>query len=150
MNTLIRTVAALATVVTLVSCRAAYAADDADPATLYELKTDGSSTKVKAGEKGKVVIEIRAKAGAHVSDQAPLKIELSGKDVAPEKQKLTLADSVAKKEAGQEYANPRFEVPFATTAAAKGSVDAKVTFFICTDKICSRQQKQLTVPVEVN
>ncbi len=132
----------------LVSCRAAFAGEE-DPARLYEVTTEGTSSKVKAGEKGKVVIEIRAKAGAHVSDQAPLKIELSGKQVTPEKQKLTLADSVGKKAAGQEYANPKFEVPFATAAAGSGAVEAKLTFFICTEKICARQQKQLSLPVEV-
>ncbi|MFZ5469285.1 MAG: hypothetical protein ACOZIN_07590 [Myxococcota bacterium] len=125
-------------------------AQDVDPSTLYDISTAGSSQKVKAGEKGKVVIEIRSKAGAHVSDEAPLKIELFGKEVTPEKQKLTIKDSVAKKQEGQAYADPRFEVPFTTSTAAKGSVDAKMTFFICTDKVCARQQKSISVPVEVD
>src|SRR5688572_10697492 len=114
----------------LLAAPGAALADDVDPATLYELSTAGTSEKVKAGEKGRLVIEIKAKAGAHVSNEAPLKIELKGNQVAPEKQKLTLADSVAKKEPGQEYVSPRFEVPFSTSAAGKGALDAKVTFFI--------------------
>jgi hypothetical protein len=116
-------------------------AGEVDPATLYELSTEGSSSTVKVGEKGKLVIEIRPREGAHVSEEAPLKIELTGKQVTPEKGKLTLADAKDKK-------LPRFEVPFSATSAGKGAVDAKVTFFICTEKLCARQQKQLSVPVE--
>lgn len=133
----------------LASCLAGCSAfAEVDPATLYEISTAGSTQKVKPGEKGKWVLEITAKPGAHVSTEAPLKIELTGKDAQPEKQKLTLADSVAKKAPGQEYANPRFEVPF-STSAAKATIDAKVVFFICTDKVCARQQKNLSLNVEV-
>ena len=137
------------TLIAALASTAALAADDPDPATLYDVTTEGSSTAVKAGTKGTFVVEIRAKEGAHVSEEAPLKVELTGKQVAVEKAKLGRADSVAKKAEGQKYANPRFEVPFSAPAAGKGSVDAKVTFFICTDKICARQQKQVSVPVEV-
>src|SRR5437899_1573595 len=84
-------------------------ADD-DPSTMYEVK--GAAAPVKAGAKGVATIEILPKAGAHVSDQAPLKIELTGKLVSALKAKLAYADSVAKKDAGQEYPAPTFEVPF--------------------------------------
>lgn len=121
---------------------AAFAAE-VDPSTLYELSTQGSSQKLKAGEQGKFVLEIRVKDGAHVSDEAPLKLAVSGQKVKPGKDKLTLADSVGKP-------NPRFEVPVTAETAGKGAVDAKLTFFICTDKLCARQQKDVSVPVEVN
>lgn len=140
------TLAALA--VSLLACSRAWAGDP-DPATLYEISTQGSTERVKVGEKGKVVIEIRSKAGAHVSDEAPLKIQLTGREVALDKAKLTLADSVAPRKPGEKYVNPRFEVPFQAAAAGKAGVDAKLTFFICTDKICARQQKALSIPVEV-
>ncbi len=124
-------------------------AQDVDPASLYELSTEGTSAKLKTGEKGSFVLRIKPKAGAHVSTEAPLKLELKSAGVKPEKEKLTLADSVAKKQPGQEYAEPHFAVPLTTVAAGKTSVDAKLVFFICTDKICARQQKALSVPVEV-
>ncbi len=124
-------------------------AQDVDPASLYEVSTEGTSTQVKAGEKGLLVLSIKTKPGAHVSEEAPLKLEVKGTQVTPEKQKLGREDSVGKKAAGQEYADPRFEVPFTTATAGKGSVDAKLTFFICTEKICARQQKTLSLPVEV-
>ena len=115
----------------------------------YDVSTEGTSTKVKAGEKGKVVISIAAKNGAHVSDEAPLRIELSSKESKLDKEKLALADSVGPKEVGPRSA-VKFEVGFAPSAHGKTTVDAKMTFFICTEKLCSRQTKNLSLPVEVN
>lgn len=121
-----------------------------DVSGLYEVTTDGSSQKVKVGEKGKLVIAFKTKPGSHVSDEAPLKIEVTSKGAKPEKDKLTLKDSVGKKEAGKDYPDPTFEVPFTVAAAGPASLEAKMTFFICTDKVCARQQKTLSVPVEAN
>ena len=117
---------------------------ETDVASFYEVTTDGTSTKLKAGETGKVMIAIKAKNGAHVSDEAPLKIELSSAQAKLSKDKLTLADSVAGKKE-----DPRFEVPFTPTAHGNGTVEAKMTFFICTEKQCARQVKTLSFPVEV-
>ena len=123
---------------------------EADIASLYEVTTDGTSTKLKAGETGKLVISIKAKNGAHVSDEAPLKIELSSRQSTLTKDKLTLADSLNPKKQGEtNYPNPRFEVPFTPTAHGPATLEAKMTFFICTEKLCSRQVKNLTLPVEV-
>jgi hypothetical protein len=123
---------------------------EVDVKALYDVTTEGTSTQVKAGEKGKVVIAVKTKDGAHVSDEAPLKIELSSKGAKLDKQKLTYADSLAKKGEGEKSPpDPRFEVAF--TAPAKGTVtvEAKLTFFICTDKVCARQTKTLALPIEV-
>ncbi|WP_426751446.1 hypothetical protein [Myxococcus sp. Y35] len=144
-----RRLSSLAALLAAVTCSAPVLAADVDPASLYEVSTDGTSTQVKAGEKGTFVLAIKSKAGAHVSDEAPLKLEVKGTQLTPAKEKLSLADSVAKKAEGQEFADPRFEVPFTAAAAGKGSVDAKLTFFICTEKICARQQKTFSLPVEV-
>jgi len=125
-------------------------AGEPDIASLYDLSTAGTSTAVKAGEKGKVVISIAAKGGAHVSGDAPLKIELSSKELKPEKEKLTLADSIGPKETDPHKLAPKFEVAFAAPKAGKASLEAKLTFFICTETACNRQQKTLQLPVEVN
>ncbi len=122
-------------------------AADADIATFYEVSTEGTSTKLKAGDTGKVIISIKSKNGAHVSDEAPLKIELSSKQGTLGKEKLTLADSVSDKT--DKKADPRFEVPFTPSAHGPSTVEAKMTFFICTEKQCARQVKNLTLPVEV-
>ena len=49
----------------------AHAEDDL--AALYEIKSEATPAALAAGGRGKVSIEIVPKAGAHVSDQAPLK-----------------------------------------------------------------------------
>ena len=113
---------------------------------LYEITTAGSTVKLKAGERGKVIIAIKAKDGAHVSDEAPLKIELTSRQAKLEKEKLTLVDA----QRASKLADPVFEVGFVPSAQGPTSVDAKMTFFICTDKLCARQSKTLSVPVEVN
>lgn len=117
---------------------------------LYEVSTAGSTTRLKAGETGKVVITIRALQGGHVSDEAPLKIELSSKQSTLTKQKLTLQDSLRPKAEGDTAVpDPRFEVEFTPTAQGSTTVEAKMTFFICSQKQCARQSRTLSVPVEV-
>jgi hypothetical protein len=120
-----------------------------DVSNMYELSTKGSTDKLKAGQKGTVVLEIRSKSGAHISDEAPLKIELKGTGATVEKEKLAYKDSVAKKEQGKEHPDPRFEVPFTATAQGKASIEAKMKFFVCTEKLCTPQTKTVTLPVEV-
>jgi hypothetical protein len=127
----------------------ARAADEVDPGSLYEVSTEGTSTTVKAGEKGVFVLSIKSKAGSHVSDEAPLKLQVKGTQLTPAKEQLGREDSVAKKAEGQAFADPRFEVTFTAGSAGKGVVDAKLTFFICTEKLCARQQKTFSIPVEV-
>lgn len=122
---------------------------EANPQDQYEVSTEGTSVKVKAGEKGKLVIEIRPKAGAHVSDEAPLKIELSSKESKLDASKLGYKDSVGKKKQGEDYATPRFEIGFTPSAQGKTTLEAKMTFFICTASQCARQTKNLSVPVDV-
>jgi hypothetical protein len=144
----LRRLAPLAALWVAITCTQA-SADEVDPSTLYEVSTEGTSTKVKAGDKGVFVLSIKSKPGAHVSDEAPLKLQVKGSQLTPAKEQLVLADSVAKKAEGQQWVDPRFEVPFTAAAAGKGTVDAKLTFFICTEKICARQQKAFSIPVEV-
>lgn len=126
----------------------AFAAEEIDVTRLYTVSTDGSTTSLKPGEKGKFVLSITTLEGAYVSDEAPLKVELEGTNATVASSKLTLKDSVATNDRkDKKTADPRFEVPF-DASADKGSVDAKATFFICTKNICARQQKALSVPFE--
>lgn len=146
---MLRRLAPIAALLTALVWTQARAADEVDPTTLYEVSTEGTSTHVKAGEKGVFVLSIKSKQGSHVSDEAPLKLQVKGTQVTPAKEQLGREDSVAKKAEGQAFVDPRFEVPFTAAAAGKGSVDAKLTFFICTEKLCARQQKTFSIPVEV-
>lgn len=124
-------------------------AQSPDVSGLYELTTDGSTLKVKAGEKGVLVLDIRAKSGAHISDEAPLKIELKATGAKVEKDKLAYKDSIGVKKNGAEYPDPHFEVPFTAATAGKASIEAKMKFFVCTDKVCAPQTKTVTLPVDV-
>jgi hypothetical protein len=124
----------------------------ADPSTseFFQVTSEGTTTKLKAGEAGKLVLSISTKNGAHVSEEAPLKIELSSKESKLTKQKLTLADSVTRQQdGGREHPDPRFEVPFIPTAHGTTTLEAQLTFFLCTEKQCTRQSQKMTVPVEV-
>jgi len=140
------------------------AAQVPDVTKLYQVTTDGSTTKLAAGEKGKLVLSIKLDKSAHLSEEAPLKIALTGTNGAvPEKAALKYADQVSKKPEGEQYVNPVvFEVPF-TVALPEGekpsrpgekappisaTVDAKMTFFVCIAELCSRQQKQVSLPVQ--
>jgi hypothetical protein len=134
------------------------AAQAPDVTKLYQVTTDGSTTKLGAGQKGKLVLSIKLSPSAHVSDEAPLKIALSGTNGAvPEKATLAYPDQVSKKPADQKYANPVvFEVPFAVEVPAdakvksvSAAVNVKMTFFVCTEQLCSRQQKEVSLPVQV-
>ena len=139
----------MAAALVALTCAQGHAEAPVDPASLYEVSTKGTSTQLKADGQGVFVLSIQSKPGAHVSDEAPLKLELKGTQVALSRESLELKDSVAKKAAGQAFADPRFEVPFKAAAAGKGTVEAKLTFFICTEQLCARQKKTISVPLEV-
>ena len=145
----LRRITSLAAALAALASTQVHAEGQVDPTTLYEVSTEGTSTKVKAGEQGVFVLSIKSKSGAHVSDEAPLKLELKSAQLAPAQEKLALKDSVAKKAQGQQFVDPRFEVPFKATAAGKGTLEAKLTFFICSEQLCARQQKTFSLPVEV-
>ncbi|MGO8968305.1 MAG: hypothetical protein ACLQDQ_01900 [Myxococcaceae bacterium] len=125
-------------------------ASDPDPSSLYVISTEGSTTVLKAGTPGTFVLSIHTSAGAHISEDAPMKLTLSGSGgVEPKKSSLSRTDakSVPKPEGS---ADPRFEVPLAASSKGQGSVEAKLTFFVCTETLCSRQQKTLSLPVTVD
>ena len=81
-----------------------------------------------------------------------LPIPAGGGDVTGakvEKDKLAYKDSIGTKKNGAEYPDPHFEVPFTADAAGKASIEAKMKFFVCTDKVCAPQTKTVTLPVDV-
>ena len=128
---------------------AAWAADP-DPAALFTVTTDGSSTVLKPGASGTLVLSIHTSAGAHISEDAPLKLTLTGSGgVEPAKATLGRSDAKTVRKADG-AADPRFEVPLTAVSKGHGAVEAKLTFFVCTETLCSRQQKTLSVPVTVD
>jgi hypothetical protein len=133
----------------LLAAPAARAADP-DPASLYVLSTEGSSTALKAGKPGTFVLSIRTVAGAHISEEAPMKLTLSGSGgVAPGKSLLVRSDAKPVPKADGAV-DPRFEVPLTATGKGPGAVEAKLTFFVCTETLCARQQKTLSLHLQVD
>lgn len=137
-----------ATVFALSVVAAPALADGPDLTQLYSVQAEATPS-VQAGAQGTLHIAIETKGDAHISDEAPLKITLTGKNLAPQKATLRYQDSVAKKTAAKAYPDPRFEVPFTAQAKGQGELSAKMTFFVCSKDLCSRQQKTVTLPVTV-
>ena len=132
------------------AARAAEAAAPVDPdQRFFEVSTAGSSTRLKAGEQGTFVLDIRTHAGAYVSEEAPLKLLLQSARLTPAKTRLGQKDSVARKAPGQAHVAPRFEVPFTAASPGSATLDAKLTFFLCMEDRCERKERALSLPVEV-
>ena len=117
----------------------------AEAARSYRIETEGTTRNVKAGAGGVLVITIVPLNGTHVHPQAPLKIALQATPgLSLSKSQLGHKDAVQPKAEG-----PRFEVPFTAARAGKEEARARVDFFICSDKWCVKQTRDLSLPVEV-
>jgi hypothetical protein len=115
-----------------------------DAAQTYKIETT-SSLKLKKGEKGEAHVVIVPRSDAHVSPDAPISILLSaGPAVDLEKTKLGRADGAATPGKGVD-----FRIPVSAKAAGKDEVKGQLSFFICTEKLCERQKRQVSVPVTV-
>jgi hypothetical protein len=132
----------------LAAAAPARAAGGADAASTYRIVTDGSTSALKRGEKGKVVVAVEPlEKGVHVNREFPLKYRVSATaGLALAKTELSRADAV---DPGAE--NPRFEIPVSATATAAGAqqVTVQMRFAICSDTWCVPQQRTVTVAVDV-
>jgi hypothetical protein len=130
----------------LAAAAPARAAGGADAASTYRIVTDGSTSALKRGEKGKVVVAVEPlEKGVHVNREFPLKYRVSATaGLALAKTELSRADAV---DPGAE--NPRFEIPVSATAAGAQQVTVQMRFAICSDTWCVPQQKTVTVAVDV-
>jgi hypothetical protein len=127
------------------ACRAAAEGSADDPAKgTWRIDSSATTQSVPQGQKGKVGFSILTKEGAHVSAEAPLKIELKSSGVKLDKTALANADAIDAKSG-----HPRFEVPFVADQKGSQQIDANLTFFVCTDKWCIRQKDTLTLKVDV-
>lgn len=110
------------------------------------LSTAGSTTQLKVGETGRLVLVVSPKEPTwHIHPQAPLKLrveEPSGLRVS--KLELGRKDLVDPKAAA-----PRFEVPFVAVARGRHEARSTVDFFVCSDTACVKQVRTVVTPVEV-
>jgi len=117
----------------------------ADAAKAYKIETSQAPLKVKKGEKGQAKVTVVPRSDAHVSPEAPLSVTLSaGPALELPKQKLGRPDAKATEAKGVE-----FDLPFVGKQAGKDELKAQVTFFICTEKICERQKREVALAVVV-
>jgi hypothetical protein len=117
----------------------------ADAAKAYQIETSQAPLKVKRGEKGQAKVTVVPRSDAHVSPEAPLSVTVSaGPGLELPKQKLGRPDAKATDAKGVE-----FEVPFVGKQAGKDELKAQVTFFICTEKLCERQKREVALAVVV-
>ncbi len=122
---------------------AARAEEEVDTTKLYDLGVQATAQVTKGGS-GTVSIKIAPKAGAEIHKEAPVSISFEApKNVALSKSTLSRPDMKMDGTAAT------FEVPFTGTEAGKGTIEAKLSFFICTDKMCSKQQRTASLPVTV-
>jgi hypothetical protein len=113
-----------------------------DVSKTYRIETP-KVVKVKKGEQGQAKVEVVPRSDAHVSPDAPISLTVKG---GPG---VTVAkDKLGRAEAHETAAHGvSFDVPF--TAAANDKLEGTLSFFICTEQLCEKQKKEISLAVEV-
>ena len=134
----------LALAAALLAAPPAAADPSADAAQSYRLETAGTTEQVEVGKPGKLVLSIVPVGKVHVDPRAPLKIALEASaGLNLSKTSLGKGDPVDPKADGR-----RFEVPFVAQKAGKHEARAKLEFFVCSDRWCVKQARDVTVAIE--
>ena len=101
--------------------------------------------KLRKGEVAHAKVEVVPRSDAHVSPDAPLTMIVSaGPALDLPKPKLGRTDAKPTEVKGVE-----FEVPFVGKQPGKDELKAQMTFFICTEKLCERQKREVALAVVV-
>jgi hypothetical protein len=117
----------------------------ADAAKAYKIETSQGPLKIKKGETGQARVTVVPRSDAHVSPDAPVSVTVSaGPALELPKQKLGRPDAKATVAKGVQ-----FDVPFVGKQAGNDELKAQVTFFICTEKLCERQKREVALAVVV-
>ena len=104
-----------------------------DTSSLYDLvyKVDGD---VAAGKAGACALTITPKGKQTLKTSTPFKAMVKGSDgVAVSKDKYTAKDFVDEKTPAK-----TIKTEFTASKAGEGTVNADLTFFLCTDEVCKR------------
>jgi hypothetical protein len=124
----------------------ALATDGVNAASTYKVVTDGSSSALKVGETGKVVVAVQPlEKGIHVNREFPLKYKVEpSAGLRVSRTELRRDDAVDPK-----AENPRFEIPVTGTARGQQKVVVQMRFAICSDAWCVPQTRTVTLPIDV-
>ncbi len=110
----------------------------------YRVETS-KTLKVKKGQTGHAKVEVVPRADAHVSPDAPISLALTaGPSLKLAKEKMGRPEAKETKAKGVE-----FDIPFTAAAAGTDALKGTLSFFICTEKICEKQKREIAVNVEV-
>jgi hypothetical protein len=117
----------------------------ADAAKAYRIETSHAPLKVRRGEQAQAKVTVVPRSDAHVSPEAPVSVTVSaGPALELPRTKLGRSDAKPTEAKGVE-----FDVPFVGKQSGKDELHAQVTFFICTEKICERQKRDVSLAVLV-
>jgi hypothetical protein len=124
---------------------AALADPGSEAKSAYRLESDRSTSELKAGEQGKLVVVIRPTApGWHIHPEAPLKVRFESSGLTIEKTTFSRKDA-----ANPGAQAPRFESAFVAPSLGTKEATASFDFFICSDSACVKQSRTLSIPVTV-
>lgn len=144
--------AALAVAFAAVTATPAFADDAArvaeDRATKddYALDVTATTGALKVGTDGKFSLKITPKNGKKVHPDAPLEVAIVDNAVVkPGKAKLGRGDL---KEKGSK--EPEVGTSLRPVKAGSGTLEATVSFFLCTDAWCQRISDKVQIPVSVS
>ncbi|HEY4221932.1 MAG TPA: hypothetical protein VGO62_11325 [Myxococcota bacterium] len=111
----------------------------------YELDVGGTDSKLKAGTDGKFDLVIRPKNGMKIHPQAPLEVTFKDlKGVKPGKSKLGRNDLVDK-----DSKAPEVRTTLRADKPGQYTLDANVSFFLCTDAWCQRMSDHVSIAITV-
>ncbi len=146
MTTVAKSLRALAAATALLLVMPAAAEDKKAPTKDdYEIDVSKTTAELQVGQSGTLVVHIKAKNGLKVHPQAPLEVKLTtSAGLTTEKNKL------GRKQAKQQDAeSPELSTGMTGRAAGAQTVEASLSFFLCSDTWCQRVTDKKTIAVKV-
>lgn len=121
------------------------AAEDKATKDDYELDTSATDATIKAGGQGTFSLVVKPKNGKKVHPDAPFEVTFKDpKGVRPAKNKLGRSDVVDKTAKA-----PEVRTTLKADKAGAVTLEASVSFFLCTDAWCQRMTDRVSVPITV-
>ena len=115
-----------------------------DVSGTYRIETS-KVLKVKKGETAHAKVEVVPRSDAHVSPEAPISLAVtSGPAVKLQREKFGRPEATQTQSKGV-----AFDIPFTAAAAGRDELKGSLSFFICTEKLCERQKREIAMAVEV-
>lgn len=120
-------------------------ADDRATKDDYTLDTSATDKTIKVGKEGTFSLVVRSKNDKKVHPEAPLEVVFKDpKGVKPQKIKLGRGDIVDKAAKA-----PELRTTLRGEKAGATTLEASVSFFLCTDSWCQRMTDKISVPITV-